>query len=485
MKLKSLVLTVVITIVLSAEILAQNVPNYVPTNGLIGWWPFNGNANDESGNGNDLNNTDGVSYSDDRKGNIGSSAFFKGGQKLVRDNPNFFRQNSDRTISFWIYQTKDITSTVSIININAGPGEEYCHTSSSIETYGNNNFYFWKRCDDLIWKTKEREKNSWYHVIVVYSQNIIKLYVNNELQEIKSFSSDPMNTIPTYFNVGGGMSFDGNNGFWEGKIDDIAIYNRALSDQEIKQLYGVTCPKETASSTSFSYPAFTTGNTISLDAKPEGGEFKSASVEKNQFIPSKAKIGVNKVVYTFINSQGCNDSTVFEMIVADTAGTNCKKYDTITITNNIIKYDTVKVTKYDTITIKNNVYDTVTVTKYDTITITNNVTKYDTITLTDTVSILKIKFKLTTGIYANKMISMSLYPNPTTDVLNIEVEDAKAFNGYRYRIFDAVGKEVYNELVKATKTEIPLKSLGAAGMYLFEVIDQKNKTIQSKKIVLE
>ena len=28
------------------------VPNYVPSNGLVGWWGFNGNANDESGNGN-------------------------------------------------------------------------------------------------------------------------------------------------------------------------------------------------------------------------------------------------------------------------------------------------------------------------------------------------------------------------------------------------------------------------------------------------
>jgi len=28
------------------------VPNYVPTNGLVGWWGFNGNANDESANGN-------------------------------------------------------------------------------------------------------------------------------------------------------------------------------------------------------------------------------------------------------------------------------------------------------------------------------------------------------------------------------------------------------------------------------------------------
>ena len=31
---------------------AAQVPSYVPTDGLVGWWPFNGNANDESGNGN-------------------------------------------------------------------------------------------------------------------------------------------------------------------------------------------------------------------------------------------------------------------------------------------------------------------------------------------------------------------------------------------------------------------------------------------------
>ena len=182
-------------------------------------------------------------------------------------------------------------------------------------------------------------------------------------------------------------------------------------------------------------------------------------------------------------------------------------YDTVTITNNVTKYDTLKVTKFDTITVKNNVFDTVTITNnvtkydtvkvtkidtitiknnvYDTVTITNNVTKYDTITLTDTVSILKITFKLTTGIQANQMASMSVYPNPTTDVLHIEVPDAKALEGYRYRILDALGKEVYNELVKSAITEIPLKTLGAAGMYQFEVLDQKNVRIQANKIVLQ
>jgi hypothetical protein len=174
--------------------------------------------------------------------------------------------------------------------------------------------------------------------------------------------------------------------------------------------------------------------------------------------------------------------------VFDTVKVNKTIYDTITIKN--IINDTVKVNKtiYDTITIKNNVYDTVKVNKYDTITVTNNITKYDTVIVNktnyDTVSVLKIKFKLTTGLSANQLSSLSIFPNPTSDILHIETTDAKALDGYRYRILDALGKVVYNELVTQTTTEIPLKTLGAAGIYQFEVLDANNVSIQSNKIVL-
>jgi len=189
--------------------------------------------------------------------------------------------------------------------------------------------------------------------------------------------------------------------------------------------------------------------------------------------------------------------------VFDTVKVNT--YDTITVTNTVTKYDTVIVnkTKYDTITVTNNVtkydtvivpktvtkYDTVKVNTYDTITITNNVTKYDTVIVNktnyDTVGVLKIKFKLTTGINANQLSSLSIYPNPTSDVLHIEVSDAKALEGYRYRILDALGKEVYNELITQSTTEIPLKTLGAAGIYQFEILDATKTNIQSNKIVLQ
>jgi len=36
----------------TSKLYSQSVPSYVPTNGLVGWWGFNGNAQDDSGNGN-------------------------------------------------------------------------------------------------------------------------------------------------------------------------------------------------------------------------------------------------------------------------------------------------------------------------------------------------------------------------------------------------------------------------------------------------
>jgi hypothetical protein len=196
-------------------------------------------------------------------------------------------------------------------------------------------------------------------------------------------------------------------------------------------------------------PTFVLKNqkSIQLLGIPSGGKFSGQGITNSVFNPSTLTLGKKVITYSFTSLQGCNGTASRATIVVDSVGNVC----------NVTKYDTVTVTKYDTVTIKNNVYDT----------------------------ILKLKFKLTTGLQANKMASISVYPNPTSDVLHIEVGDVKALDGYRYRIVDALGKEVYNELVKSAITGIPMKTLGAAGMYQFEVLDQKNVRIQTNKILLQ
>ena len=53
------------------------VPTYVPTSGLVGWWPFNGNANDESGNGNN-GTVNGATLTSDRFGEVNKAYSFDG-----------------------------------------------------------------------------------------------------------------------------------------------------------------------------------------------------------------------------------------------------------------------------------------------------------------------------------------------------------------------------------------------------------------------
>ena len=75
---------------------AQTLPSYVPTNGLVGYWGFNGTANDQSGNGN--NGTEnGATLTTDRFGNANSAYSFDGNDFIeIADNPtlNFTTQFS-------------------------------------------------------------------------------------------------------------------------------------------------------------------------------------------------------------------------------------------------------------------------------------------------------------------------------------------------------------------------------------------------------
>lgn len=52
-------------------------PAYLPTNGLVAWYPFNGSANDESGNGNN-GTVNGANLTTDRDGNANSAYDFDG-----------------------------------------------------------------------------------------------------------------------------------------------------------------------------------------------------------------------------------------------------------------------------------------------------------------------------------------------------------------------------------------------------------------------
>ena len=105
--MRQYILLVLVLLFIQFTVEAQ-VPSNVPTNGLVGWWPFNGNANDESGNGHN-----GLVYratlTNDRSGNSNSAYQFdfvgsRFGQQnkeiYIPYSPSF--NSSSLTVSVWV-----------------------------------------------------------------------------------------------------------------------------------------------------------------------------------------------------------------------------------------------------------------------------------------------------------------------------------------------------------------------------------------------
>jgi hypothetical protein len=496
----------IVALVFASNVMAQNVPNYVPTNGLVGWWPFNGNANDESGNGNN-GTVNGATLTADRNGKANSAYSFDGISNFISisDNENLRLFATDFTLNTWIV-IDDLKSNINHIfykGKSSGDFSKYLFAVNNNKVGFHTNppasVNYWKLSNSVL------PSQNWVMVTVLKSNDKIIFYING----IKDDESLLNYSIPYTYGIPiriGGAEPNG-SGWLKGKIDDITIYNRALTQQEITTLYtGVPpCTNPTAiitpqGNTTFcqggyvnlnatngtnytyqwynnnqiingantkTYQANSSGNysvkitdgacnatsatitvtvnplpnvtmnalnnvvyksssPIQLVANPSGGIFSGDGVQGTTFNPPLTTLGTKTITYNYTSPQGCSGNAVRSTIVVDSIGNVCGTYDT-----------------------------------------------------------LKIKVKLTTGINTNQFTSMRVYPNPTSDVLVIDAVDVQTLNGYRYRILDIQGKEVYNALVTTAKTEVSLKTLGAKGMYLLHILDANNESIQTKQIVLE
>jgi hypothetical protein len=84
-KMRKIILILALALILSSQIIFGQAPSSVPTNGLVVYWTFNGNANDESGNGNNATIIGSVSLIPDWSGNINSAYNFPGNSSSYID----------------------------------------------------------------------------------------------------------------------------------------------------------------------------------------------------------------------------------------------------------------------------------------------------------------------------------------------------------------------------------------------------------------
>jgi hypothetical protein len=226
---------------LTANLMAQ-VPSYVPTNGLVGWWPFNGNANDESGNGNN-GTVNGATLTADRFGNAGKAYSFDGTDWIEIVNSNSLNSPSTViTTSSWFkidnwynvnnsgwFPILSKSNSSNYGNYRLGVGK---NSQGVITSYSNLN------SDAIGGDTLILQNNTWNHIAITINDasNVASIYINGILivQRPTIYSGwTTTNTMPLIF----GMDKPGSIEYAIGKLDDIGIWNRALTQQEITDLY--------------------------------------------------------------------------------------------------------------------------------------------------------------------------------------------------------------------------------------------------------
>jgi hypothetical protein len=271
MKNKTIVIVCLAAVCLDFSAMAK-VPQYAPTDGLIGWWPFNGNALDESKNQNHGNVIQ-ASLTQDRFGFSNRAYSFNGQDSYISVLSNeSLTPRSSFSISLWCYI--DATITESFIRIlNKGINQSPSWSSYAIIT-GNgglnqggdvgvtvqtNQIYSWTGVTGI------SHLNEWVHIVGTYDGKNLKCYKNSVLVSTQSATGE-IQYSQSNLEFGRETDANGNPGtgdYFKGNIDDVGIWNRALSQIEVNALYdAIDSGPRTATATPQLFNGFVVGSTI-------------------------------------------------------------------------------------------------------------------------------------------------------------------------------------------------------------------------------
>lgn len=221
--------------------LAANAFAQIPTNGLIGYWPFTGNANDLSGNA--YNGTvNGATLTTDRFGNANSAYSFDGISNYISTaNINL---HDTGTISVWVNPylkaagNNGFTYSASLVdeNMDASGNSGYgLYYNDSL----NNGLYahvgYSGNSNTTVLSHIDLSLHAWHHCVLTLNNGTGKLYLDGNLIYTQTgLSSTSQTSTVLLFGKGPWAS---NANLFKGKLDDIRIYNRTLTSLEVNSLF--------------------------------------------------------------------------------------------------------------------------------------------------------------------------------------------------------------------------------------------------------
>lgn len=209
----------------------------IPLNGLEAFWSFDGNANDSTGKGYN-GNVNGATLTSDRFGNTNAAYSFDGINDLINIGDKLDMGNSNFTLSAWIKGDPSMQNWGRILDkgyftaytfgrqgLSNRVGFEYLHSGSQGNTFST---------------TSNVIDNTWHHVALVRNGNTATIFSDGVGENSEMISTAfQNNSLDLYIGYNPG---EGTRGYWKGVLDDIAIYNRALSTEEVGELFNATNP---------------------------------------------------------------------------------------------------------------------------------------------------------------------------------------------------------------------------------------------------
>jgi Concanavalin A-like lectin/glucanases superfamily/Secretion system C-terminal sorting domain len=246
MRNKKLLFTAMASIGMMSASMAQTVPSYVPTVGLQLWMPFNGNANDESGNNNN-GTVNGASLATDRNGNANSAYSFDGSSNSITilDSDSLSFPNNNFTFSFWLNWNASSTQELAILGKRGSQTanfEYYIEKFSTTLTEPNCIYpHTWNLGGTNVYGYPAIQANSsnggvWEHFVIVADGVECKVYKNGVFLFTSTTPTINMGNSVGNLTIGSGGGW-GTTKWMDGILDDIGIWNRALTQAEITDLY--------------------------------------------------------------------------------------------------------------------------------------------------------------------------------------------------------------------------------------------------------
>jgi hypothetical protein len=254
MKKKLFIVSFFLVLLLKAQ-----VPSDIPQSGLQAFWPFSGNANDASDN-HRHGTPHGVTLTKDRFGNDSSAYSFNGKSDFITTEYEGVLGNHPRAVSFWALCLKNGTGKALVV---WGNNDQFPKAGCRFGCAFGGSFYK-DQGDKFLGATIEVsdagvtfegqepvDDGTWHHYVFqfhkgyvkyvqVYQDGMLLTHETHRFYKNCRINTRPENTVT----FGALFCRHDTDSYFQGFLDDVAIYDRALSREEINALYLARDPNE-------------------------------------------------------------------------------------------------------------------------------------------------------------------------------------------------------------------------------------------------